>query len=182
MKGIVLITNYFEDTEVLATVDVLKRAGLEIDLVSLKNTKEIVTQYKLRIICDKLIEEVDIRNYDFLIIPGGRAVMNELCNLENVKETIHHFAKSNKLVATICAAPLLVGELGYFVDKNYTCFPGCEKTIIGGKKKTSGVVVSKNFITAKSMAYSIRFALAIIEYLLGKDKRREIKKMIYGEE
>jgi len=182
MKGLVLITNFFEDTEAIATIDVLKRAGLEIDLVSLKETKEITTQYKLKIICDKLIEEVDPRDYNFLIIPGGRAVMAELVHLENVKEIIHHFAKSEKLVATICAAPLLVGELGYLADKSYTCFPGCEKTIIGGKKKSSGVVKDKNFITAKSMAYSIDFALTIIEYLLGNDKKKEIKKMIYGEE
>ena len=56
MKGIVLITNYFEDTEALATVDVLKRAGLEIDLVSLKETKEITTQYKLKIICYYILQ------------------------------------------------------------------------------------------------------------------------------
>ncbi len=181
MKGIILITNFFEDTEAITTVDVLKRAGVEVDYVSLKETKDITTQYNLKIICDKLFSEVDIKKYDFLIIPGGRAVMSELVNMNDVKDAIHHFARGGKLVATICAAPLLVGELGYLQDKDYTCFPGCEKTIIGGKKKNVGVVTDANFITGKSMAYSVEFALAIIEYLLGKDTRKEIKKHIFGE-
>lgn len=181
-KGIILIANYFEDTEAIATVDVLKRSGIVVDFVSLEETLEITTQYQLKIICDKLLDEIDIKKYDFLIIPGGRAVMRELVNREDVRDIIHHFAKGGKLVATICAAPLLLGELGYLVEKNYTCFPGCEKTIVGGKKKLAGVVVDENLITAKSMAYSIEFALTIIEYLLGKEKRKEIKRMIFGEE
>lgn len=181
-KGLILIADYFEDTEAIATVDVLKRAEIDVDFVSLKDTKEVVTQYNLNIICDKVLEEVEVKKYDFLIIPGGRAVLRELVNREDVKDIIHHFAKGDKLVATICAAPLLLGELGYLVDKCYTCFPGCDQTILGGKKKDSGVVIDGNFITAKSMAYSLEFALTIIEYLLGKEKRKEIKKIIFGEE
>lgn len=181
-KGIILITDCFEDTEAIATVDVLKRAEIDIDFISLKNVKEVTTQYNLKVISDKTIDEIDVKKYDFLVIPGGRAVMRELVNREDVKDIIHHFAKGDKLVATICAAPLLLGELGYLVEKNYTCFPGCEKKILGGKKKDVGVVVDGNIITAKSMAYSIEFALSIIEYLLGKDKKKEIKKNIYGEE
>ncbi len=181
MKGLLLITNYFEDSEGLTTLDILRRAQLEVDLVSLKETLEITTQSNVKIVCDKLIENIDVRNYDFLVIPGGRAVMAELKVMDNVKEIIHHFVKSQKLVATICAAPYLVGELGYLKDKNYTCFPGFEKMIIGGKKKDSGVVVDGAFITARSMAYSVDFALAIIEYLLGKETRKNIKKSIFGE-
>lgn len=181
-KGIILLTDFFEDTEAICTIDVLKRSGIDIDIVSLKQDKEVISQYNLKVICDKTFEDVEVKKYDFLVIPGGRAVMRDLVNREEVKDAIHHFAKGDKLVATICAAPLLLGELGYLVDKNYTCFPGCEATILGGKKKDSGVVVDGNFITGKSMAYSVEFALTIIEYLLGKEKRKEIKKMIFGEE
>lgn len=181
-KGIILLTDYFEDTEAICTVDILKRSGLEIELVSLKEGKEVLSQYNLKVLCDKQIEEVEVKKYDFLLIPGGRAVLREIVNLEQVKDIIHHFAKGGKLVGAICAAPILLGELGYLVEKNYTCFPGFEKTILGGKRKDSGVVVDGNFITAKSMAYSVDFALAIVEYLLGKDVRRETKKQIFGEE
>lgn len=181
MKGLILITNYFEDVEAICTVDILRRARLVCDYVSLNNSLENFTQSNLLIKCDKLIKDVKLDDYDFLIIPGGRAVMNDLKNRREVNEIINHFARENKLVASICAAPYLVGRLGYFEGGTYTCFPGCNEGIEKGKLVNKGVVVYKNFITSKAMGYSVDFSLAIIEYLLGKDVRKQIDKSIHGD-
>lgn len=181
MKGLILITNYFEDVEAICTVDILRRARLICDYVSLNNSLENFTQSNLLIKCDKLIKDVKLDDYEFLIIPGGRAVMNDLKNRREVDEIINHFARENKLVASICAAPYLVGRLGYFDGGTYTCFPGCNEGIEKGKLVNKGVVVYKNFITSKAMGYSVDFSLAIIEYLLGKDVRKQIDKSIHGD-
>ena len=93
--------------------------------------------------------------------------------LQIVTDLINYFAKRNKLVASICAAPHLVGRLGYFKDLNYTVHPGFENQIIGGTyKRELGVVRDSNFITAKSMYYSIEFGLKIHEYFHGKESMR----------
>lgn len=181
MKGLILITNYFEDVEAICTVDILRRAGLICDYVSLNSSLDNFTQSNLLIKCDKLIKDVKLDDYDFLIIPGGKAVMNDLKNRREVSEIINCFAKKNKLVASICAAPYLVGRLGYFDGGTYTCFPGCNEGIEKGKLVNKGVVVYKNFVTSKAMGYSVDFSLAIIEYLLGKDVRKQIDKSIHGD-
>ena len=181
MKGIILITNFFEDVEAIATVDVLRRAKIESDYVSLNETLEAKTQSNLPIKCDILISEADLSKYDFLVIPGGKAVMTDLKNRTEVNSIITNFAMRGKLIASICAAPYLVGRLGYFEGGKYTCFPGCNEGIEKGKRVDKGVVVYKNFISAKSMAYSIDFALEIIEYLLGSNVRKQIDRSVHGE-
>ena len=84
-----------------------------------------------------------------------------------------------KPVFAICAGPMTIGKHGYFRDKKFTCFPSCEEGI-EGKYTKEGVTVSGNFITGKSMAYTVDFGLAIVEKLLGKDKKKEVEAKIYA--
>ena len=178
-KGLVLLTNGFEDTEGIGTIDILKRAGLELDIVSVTSELEITTQYKNVLKLSKTLRECDLSNYDFLFIPGGGAVKNSLVNSEYVYNTIREFAKNGRLICTICAAPMLVGKLGLFENRKFTCYPGCEEGILG-KYTKEGVQVSDNYITGKSMAYSIDFGLEIVKYLLGKETYNKVKQSVYA--
>lgn len=181
MKGLMILANGFEDTEALATLDVLRRAKLEVDTVSVTETKRILTQTNIYIETDKLLSEVDYSSYDFLVVPGGKAVFSVLDKIDEVSNVITHFVNENKLATFICAAPHLVGKLGLLKDKNYTCFPNCNDRIIGGTYlNNSSLVVDKNIITCRSMAYSIDFGLAIIEHLLGKNQKEIVERSIKG--
>lgn len=180
MKGIILLASGFEDTEAITTIDILKRAGIEIDLCAVNNEKMISTQYNLNIKPELLIKKVDYTKYDFLVIPGGKAVFNTLKNLKVVDEVITYFNNSGKLIAAICAAPMLLGRLGLFEGKKFTCFPSCEEGIKGTYTK-EGVTSQDNYITGKSMAYTIEFALKIVEYLKGKELSEKVKKAVFGE-
>lgn len=177
-KGLILLHSGFEDVEAIATIDILRRAKIDLDLVSLDNN-DLVTQTGINLKSEKIYKDVNLKDYDFLVIPGGGAVFKYLHKRNEVSEIIKVFAKSNKLIATICAAPSLVGKLGYFEDKKFTCFPGCESGI-SGKYTGKGVEVVDNFITAKSMAYTIDFALEIVKYLLGKDAASIVSDAIYA--
>lgn len=177
-KGIILLNNGFEDVEAIATIDVLRRAGITIDTFSLDDN-DILTQSGINLKSEKLYKDINTSNYDFLVIPGGGAVFKYLHKRNEVSKIISKFADNNKLVATICAAPSLVGKLGYFKNKKFTCFPGCEEGI-EGKYTGNGVEVVDNFITAKSMAYTIDFALEIVKYLLGKETAKKVEKSIYA--
>lgn len=180
MKGIVILANGFEDTEAIATIDVLKRSKLEITTVSF-DSLAVTSAYNIQVQADMLYKDLKLEEYDFLVIPGGRAVFNVLDKKEEVSELIKIFMEQEKLVAAICAAPMLVGKLGYLKDREYTCFPSCEEGIEGIHRPKKGVVRDGNIITAKAMAFSIDFALEIIEYLQGKEKRNAIYRNVRGE-
>ena len=181
MKALMILENGFEDTEGLTTYDVLKRAGFEIDAASL-NTKEISTQsghmMHTKYVLSEIINNINI--YDFLILPGGRAVSQVLSKSKEIEDLIDLFYNNKKMICAICAAPLLIGRKGYFENLTYTCFPGCEETITKGKKGKDGVIVNDYFITATSMYYSIDFALAIVEKFLGKEKKKKVQNSLMG--
>ena len=182
MKYLMLFVDNFEDTEAISTMDVLKRGKDEVVGVSLMNRIEIQAKFGFKITVDKLIEDVSLDDFDALIIPGGPGSFLIMPNLQIVTDLINYFAKKNKLVASICAAPHLVGKLGYFKNLNYTVHPGFEDQIIGGTyRRDLGVVRDSNFITAKSMYYSIEFGLKIHEYFHGTESMESLRRSCMGE-
>ena len=176
MRILMLLANGFEDTEALATRDVLIRAGLDVKTVSLNECLEVQTSFGLIIKADLFAEEVTT-NFDAIILPGGKRGVDNLSNSLLVTQLIKHAFENKKLIAAICAAPSILARYGYLKDYHYTCYKGFEEyypqTYID-----EPLVVDKNIITARSMYYSQDFALAIIEYLLGKEKRASIEAQI----
>ncbi len=178
MKGLMLLANGFEDNEALTVRDVLLRAGIEITTASIDEEISVISSHKLKVFADELLKNLDLDNFTFLILPGGGKGTANLKMSSLVSKTVLDFATKNKLICAICAAPGVLGRLGLLKGKNYTCFPNCEDG--EGNNTNKEVEIDSNFITARSMFYSIDFALAIIEKLLGKEKKEEIIKQIKG--
>ena len=179
MKGLVIVGDYFEDTELIATIDVLLRHGEHIDIVSMMNTSNVTSKCGISMNLKATIEEVNLDDYDFLFVPGGPGSFQILAHLSKTSEVINHFVEANKLVASICAAPMLVGRLGHFKGRFYTVYPGFEKDIVGGTYlQERGIVRDGNFITGRSMYYSIPMGLAIIEFFYGKDEKEKLEESL----
>lgn len=180
MKGIILLANYFEDVEALITIDILRRAKIEIDLVSMEKSLEVKTQSNIKIIADKLVSEISLSNYDFLIIPGGKAVFNTHLESSVTKNILDYFYNKNLLVASICAAPMVLGKYGYLEGKNFVCFPSCEEeiknAILNSDKR---VVVDSNIITSKAAGTTFDFAYEIVKYLKGKEEADKVLNSVY---
>ena len=182
MRHLMLFVDGFEDVEAIATLDVLLRGKEEVVKASLMERKEVVSKSGNRLILDTLIEDIDLSSFDSLIIPGGPGSFNIMGHLPIVDKIIGFFVENNKLVSAICAAPFLVGRLGYYKDKNYTVYPGFEDQVIGGTYlKDQGVVVDGKFITAKSMFYSIEFGLAIYRYFHSEEETYKLRLSLKGE-
>lgn len=179
MKGLIILADGFEDVEAIATIDILRRSCITVDTVSLDN-KIVITQSNNKIVVDYLLKEIEKNNYDFIIIPGGKAVFNVLDNNKEIEELIETFYKNKKLICAICAAPRLIAKKGYFENKRFTIFPNCLDDYTGGIQIDQGVVIEENIITAKAMYYSIDFALAIIEKLQGKEQMQKIYNQVQG--
>ena len=181
-KLLMLFVDGFEDTEGIATLDVLSRGGHDVTCASMMKRREINAKLGRPITVDTLIEDVKLEDYDGLVIPGGPGSFKIMCFHPLINNIISYYANNNKLVSAICAAPFMVGNLGFLKDKNYTVHPGFEDMIIGGTYlREKGVVRDGNFITAKSMYYSIAFGLEIDEYFNGKEHRDNLEKACKGE-
>lgn len=182
MKGLLILANGFQDTEALSTRDVLRRSKIQVDMATINNTLEVEAQTGLLVKANLFLKDVKTKYYDFVIIPGGKLGVDNLNKVPLVDAIINEFVINKKLVAAICAGPTVVGKNHHYESFNFTCYPGMDNLVKGGKYQANKpIVTSGNFVTAKTLAYSIDFALEIVEYLQGKEQRELVYKNIHGE-
>ncbi len=173
MKTIfVFLTTGFEEIEALATVDVLRRAELDVKTVSLTGNKQVEGAHRIPVTADVLFEQADFSTAEVLVVPGGTIKFNEH---EAMKTVLHDFAQKGGKVAAICAAPAVLGGLGLLNGKNATCYPGYEHYLTGATLQTGkAVVVDGNITTGRGPGLTIEFALQLVEELVGKEKRNNV--------
>ena len=182
MTGLVILGNGFEISEALVPCDYYFRAGIKTIKASVYKDKEVISQEGIKVVADTTLDEIDLNAFDFLFIPGGKASFTVLDKDERVSKIIKYFVDNNKFVTSICAAPFLIGRLGYFENRKYTCFPSFEQYVTKGTYlKEKGVVVDGNFITAKSVYYATPFALEVIKKLLGEEVSKKVLLQIKAE-
>ncbi len=177
MKALAIIFEGFEEEEAMAPFALLRRAGVNLTIVS--NSSVVTGSHNISLANISILNDIDYKDYDCLIIPGG-AHYKYLKASSLVHEIIKYYIENNKVVCAICAAPTIIGMLGYLKGKNYTCFTSMNEDF-GGIYSDCGVVTDGNLITAKSVAYSIDFAYAIIEKLMGTEILNKVYKQIYYE-
>ncbi len=179
MKGMILLANGFEDMEMITTLDLLRRANIEVYTFAVKDENKVLSQSRVYYESDYLLKDAILSEYDFLVIPGGKAVFNDL-NSDVVNNVVLDFVKREKLIASICAAPTILGKLGLLENKNFTCFPSLDGDVTGGiYMKQSKVEVAGKYITSRSAGTAIEFALKIIEELKGIEEANRIQNVIY---
>ncbi len=153
-----------EEIEALTVVDILRRAGMEVDIVSLTDKKAVKGSHKIVFGAEELLNDIDIDEYDGIVIPGGMPGTNNIKGKSAVCNAIKKFVTDKKMVAAICAAPSVLGELNLLNGKKATCYPGFEEKLYGATVLSDPVVVDENIITSRGMGTAIDFALAIVSY------------------
>lgn len=164
----------FEEVEAIATLDVIRRANIEIRSVGI-GAKEITGSHGITVICDMTDSEVKEFNIDGVILPGGMPGTLNLLESKLVNDAIDYCAAEKKLICAICAAPLILGRKGLLEGKEAICFPGFEEELIGATVSEKFVCTSGNIITAKGMGSAINFGLAITEYFTDKDTAEKLR-------
>jgi len=149
---------------------------VDVHSVSLTGEKTVTGGHNISVIADCLFEEADFENAAMLILPGGTVKINEH---EGLKREIDNFAKKGKLIAAICAAPMVFGGLGLLQGKKATCYPGFEKYLDGADVIETPVVVDGNITTGRSAGFTCDFALELLKQLKGKEQADEVaRKML----
>lgn len=179
-KTLIFLADGFEEIEALTVVDLLRRAGIEISMVSIMGRKSVTGSHKITVEADELFDEADFGSADMLILPGGMPGTSNLFGCDALKEKIKEFYDQKKLLAAICAAPTVYGKMGLLDGVRACCYPGCETDLKGADVQTTEVTKDGNFITSRGMGTAIPFGLAIIEQFQGKEAADAMaKKIVY---
>lgn len=159
----------FEEIEAITTLDILRRAELEAQLVGVGG-KRVTGAHGIAVECDISDSETSAADLEMIVLPGG---MPGTLNLEKsavVQKYIDYVVKENLWLAAICAAPSILGHKGLLDGKRVTCFPGFEQQLGDAVHTGNRVEVDGRLITGKGPGASVPFALTLVEKLCGREK------------
>lgn len=166
----------FEEIEAIAVIDVLRRAGLNVTIVSITGEQVVYGSHSIPVVSDKLFEELDYENdVEMIVLPGGMPGAANIKEHEGLCSQILKFNSSDKPIGAICAAPFVLGELGVLEGKTATCYPGYENHLKGATITEEPAVQSGTIITGRGVGTALEFSLKIVEMFKGSQVAEKLK-------
>ncbi len=164
----------FEETEALAPVDILRRAGIEVKTVGVGGDV-IRGSHNIFVNADMNIDELALDgDTEGVILPGGMPGVKNLFAEQRVKDAVTESVSRGALVCAICAAPMILGRMGVLDGKKATCFPGFEGDLLGAEVFSDKVVTDGNIITSKGAGCALDFGFAIVAAVKGSEEAENI--------
>ena len=178
MKFACLLSDGFEDIEALGTVDILRRAGIKVDFISVFDKKIVKASSGSLVIPDKMMNAMNESDYDGLFIPGGghSYVLRET---QSVLELTKKFYDNDKWLMSICAGPMTLGVLGILNNRKYISYPGTEDSMGKAIRVESQAVRDGKIITGKAAGAVFEFAFKIIETVLDEETMIKVKERLF---
>lgn len=173
VKVTTFLTEGFETVEALAVVDILRRAGITVETVSITGKYSVTSAQSITVEADALFEEAHFEDSDVLFIPGGPGHKSYLEHAE-LLELIKKHCMAGKRIAAICAAPSILGKLGLLEGKKAVCFPGFEESLKGADVLSDRVVTDGNITTSKGMGTSLDLGLELVRLLKGQEMAKSL--------
>ena len=177
-KVYIFLADGFEDIEGLTVVDLMRRAGITITTVSIKNTKQITTSHGIPMLTDTTFHETDFSDADMLVLPGGQPGTTHLGAFEPLTGLVKNFYDNGGKIAAICAAPTVFAEIGLLHGKKATAYPACMEGLGDAVKSEENVVIDGNITTSRGLGTAVDFALSLISQLLGQEKADQIAESV----
>lgn len=182
-ENYIFLADGFEETEALGTLDVLRRGGVDVKTVSLREDRTVTGAHDVPVVADWTYGEFKSRirpaETDVLVFPGGMPGTKHLAeNAELMALMKRHYAEGGA-VAAICAAPgLVVSQLPDLRGRKFTCYDGFEEALLakGAEYIKVPAVADGNLITGRGPGCAMDFGLVIVEYLKGSDVAARVKQ------
>ena len=186
MRGVcIFLAEGFADIEALATADVLRRGGVDVELVSITEEPFVVSSHRVAVGVDSsfdfFILNVDrgvATEKDVMIFPGGMPGTKNLASCAMLMELMQDHYDAGGTVAAICAAPgLVLGQLDGIEGKEMTCFDGFEDIIEsrGAKFVPKPAITDGRVITGRSAGHAIAFGLEILRKVKGEEVAEQVR-------
>lgn len=178
-KVVVLLAEGFEEVEALTPVDVLRRAGIETEMLSITGNKEVTGARQIKVVADGLFTMEKTQGTDLLLLPGGMPGASNIDRFDMIDAVLEEFCRSDRYIAAICAAPMILGKRGYLKNISAVCYPGYENDLDGCRPSNKAVEHDGRFITSKGVGAAMEFALKLVEVLDCKDTADDLaQKMV----
>lgn len=186
MKMMVLLSNGFEEVEAVAPVDILKRAGVAVDIYSTTGHDVLKGAHNIDFIADEILpdnmndNDYDkiSKDYDGVILPGGLPNAHNLRDDMRVNEIVMAFYNKSKVIAAICASPCTFEKLGLLEGRKATSYPGCINPDSCGEYTQEPAVRDGNVITGRSAGAAIDFRFEILKGLGLESEAETVKAQI----
>ncbi len=179
MQYCIIIGENFEDVEAVTQVDLLRRAGVPLDIYGVGGYR-IKSRSGIIYRSDKVFRkesDIDVAEFDGILIPGGPGA-EELSKNEALLKTVKKFFDNGKLVFAICAGPKVLDKAGILKGKKYTCYPGTE--IKEGTRLDEKVVIDGNIITSQGVGTALDAAIKLVEVIASKQEAvKQASKVLY---
>lgn len=177
----VFLAEGFEDVEALAPIDIMRRAGLDVQTVSISEDIIVNSAHGVGVLADCIIEGIDFVDADMIVLPGGLPGSTNLDACPMLRDGIMYHYKAGKPLAAICAAPLVYGHLGILEGVKATCYPGVEAELKGAVYTASLVEEDGQFITAKGPGAAMEFGYRLAERMGKKAEAEQLREgMMYN--
>lgn len=177
-KLAVFFAEGYEEIEALTVVDICRRCGIAIDMVSITEDSQVVSSHSVKVTADKVFSQAEFDAYDMLILPGGMPGTKNLEACGPLMEQIDAFYEKGKYIAAICAAPSIFGHRGILKGRNACSYPDFESHLEGAAVTGGPVEISDHVITSRGMGTAIDFGLAIAGVLGTQERAEEIARAI----
>ncbi|MBQ2855477.1 MAG: DJ-1/PfpI family protein [Oscillospiraceae bacterium] len=173
-----LLGTGFEETEAIAPLDLLRRAGVEVRTVGVTG-KIVYGSHGIGIEADILMDEIDLNAMEMIVLPGGLGGVASARASKGALDALKYAWDNGRFVAAICAGPTVLADLGITDGRKATCFPGCEDGMGNAlMQENMACVRDGKLITGTSAGCAIPFGLALIEALKGSEEARRIATQI----
>ena len=172
-----LLGTGFEETEAIAPLDLLRRAGVEVQTVGITG-KTVYGSHNIGIVADITPDEMDLNAMEMIILPGGLGGVASARASKEALDALRFGWEHNRYVAAICAGPTVLADLGITDGKNATCYPGCEGQMGSANMMTAAAVTDGKLITGTSAGCAIPFGLALVAALKGHEAADTVARQI----
>lgn len=178
----VFLAEGFEEVECLTAVDILRRGGLTVSMVSVTGSLWVTGAHGISIKADVLFENAVNDKADILVLPGGMPGAKHLQEHKKLGALLVSEANKKTLIGAICAAPAVLGRLHLLEGKRACCYPGFEGELLGAEVLKEPVVVDERIITSRGMGTAIAFSLALLKQIKGEAQAKQVAdSILYSE-
>ena len=173
----ILLGTGFEETEAIAPLDLLRRAGIAVQTVGV-NGKIVYGGHGIGIEADITLSQIDLTALEMIILPGGLGGVASVRASKSAMDALQFAWENDKFVAAICAGPTVLADLGITEGKTATCYPGCVGGMGSAQVVAEAAVRDGKLITGASAGCAVKFGLALIEALKGAEVAKTVETQI----
>ena len=174
----IFLAQGFEEIECLTVVDLMRRVNISITMVAIGDTLEVTGAHGIVVTADTLFSDMSFSDAHMLVLPGGAPGTCHLNACEPLKDLLKDFYAKGKYIGAICAAPMILGHLGFLEGRKATCYPGFEKDLFGAEHVTVPVVIDGHIITSRGLGTAIEFAGELIALLTDSATADQVKRQV----